>query len=306
MKRSPALILLFLVVFAGRISVVRAQEPAKAAVQSGTRSANPARPLTLPVAADSVKFIAIGDTGTGSRQQHEVAKIMLEYHEVFPYEFVIMMGDNLYGGETPADFKSKFEDVYKPLLDKGVKFYASLGNHDSSNQRLYELFNMKGEEYYKLKKGDVTFYALNSNYMDKNQLNWINTEMGTDTSKWKLVFMHHPPFSSGGKHGSSFDLRKTTEPLFLQHGVNAVFAGHEHFYERIKPQQGIYYFITGAGGKLRSGDVEKNSPLTAKAYDKDLSFMLVEIDKDLLHFQVISRTGETVDSAALARQKKQP
>ena len=85
--------------------------------------------------------------------------------------------------------------------------------------------------------------------------------------------------------------------------MNVVFAGHEHFYERVKPQKGIYYFISGSGGKLRKGDVKQNSPLTAKAYDTDMSFMLVEIAKDTMHFQVILRTGETVDSGVLPRQK---
>ena len=87
-----------------------------------------------------------------------------------------------------------------------------------------------------------------------------------------------------------------------KYGVNAVFAGHEHFYERLKPQKGIYYFISGAGGKLRPGDVKDNSPLTAKAFDKDMSFMLLEIVGDQMHFQVISRTGETVDSGVLTKQ----
>ncbi len=80
-------------------------------------------------------------------------------------------------------------------------------------------------------------------------------------------------------------------------------AGHEHFYERIKPQKGVYYFISGAGGKLREGDVKKNSPLTEKAYDKDMSFMLLEVAGDQLHFQVITRTGETVDSGVLTNAK---
>ena len=260
--------------------------------------------LTLPVADGSVKFLAIGDTGTGSKQQKELAQRMIEYRTVFPYEFVIMVGDNMYGGEKPADFKKKFQDVYQPLLDQGVKFYASLGNHDESNQRMYDLFNMNGDEYYRLKKGDVAFYALNSNYMDKRQIKWMEYELAKDTTKWKVAFFHHPPYSSGGKHGSSTDVREIVEPLFIKHGVDVVFTGHEHFYERIKPQHGIFYFITGAGGKLRSGDVKDNSPLTAKAYDKDLSFMLVEVVKDLMHFQVISRKGETVDSGALPRRER--
>lgn len=264
-----------------------------------------AQPLvTLPLASDSVKFLAIGDTGTGSRRQKELAKVMLDYHGVFPYEFVIMVGDNMYGGEKPGDFKSKFEDVYRPLLNQKIKFYASLGNHDESNQRLYELFNMNGDEYYRFKKGDIAFYALNSNYMDKRQIKWIEDEFGKDTSKWKIAFFHHPPYSSGGKHGSSTDLREIIEPIFVRTGVDVVFTGHEHFYERIKPQRGITYFITGAGGKLRRGDVKRGSPLTAKAFDKDLSFMLVEISRDLMHFQVISRKGETVDSGVIPRRER--
>jgi len=265
---------------------------------------NPAAPLTLPNRNDSVRFMVVGDTGTGSRQQHELAQLMVNYRRSFPFEFAVLVGDNMYGSEKAADYKKKFEDVYKPLLDQGVKFYASLGNHDESNQRFYEHFNMNGEEYYRFKKGNVSFYALNSNYMDKKQLGWLEDQLSKDTSEWKVAFFHHPPYSSGGKHGSEVELREVVEPLFVKYGVNIVLAGHEHFYERIKPQKGIYYFISGAGGKLRKGDVKKGSSLTAKAYDADMSFMLVELTKDAMHFQVISRTGETVDTGALPHQRR--
>ena len=266
--------------------------------------ANAPLKLSLPMKKDSVRFAVIGDTGTGTEKQKQLADWMLKYKQAYPYEFVLMMGDNMYGGESPADFKAKFEDVYKPLLNDNVKFYATLGNHDDANQRFYEYFNMNGEEYYVFKKGNVSFYSLNSNYMDKRQLKWIEEKFAEDTSDWKIVFFHHPPYSSGGKHGSEEELRKVVEPIFLKYGVNVVFAGHEHFYERIKPQQGIYYFISGAGGKLREGDVKKNSPLTEKAYDKDMSFMLLEIAGNEMHFQVISRTGETVDSGVILNARK--
>jgi hypothetical protein len=259
--------------------------------------------LTLPNKKDSLRFLAIGDTGTGTAQQKELAGVMLSYHSVFPYEFALMMGDNMYGGEKPADFKAKFEDIYRPLLDRKVTFYATLGNHDESNQRFYDHFNMKGEEYYRLEKGGVAFYSLNSNYMDKRQLKWFEDKLKADTAKWKIAFFHHPPYSSGGKHGSSLGLREVVEPLFVRYGVNVVLAGHEHFYERIKPQQGIYYFITGAGGKLRKGDVKDNSPLTANHYDADMSFMLFEVNGDEMHFQVISRTNQTVDSGVIVHQR---
>ncbi len=258
--------------------------------------------LTLPLQEGSVRFLAIGDTGRGNKEQNELAKVMVDYRKAFPYEFVIMTGDNIYYQEKAEDMKTKFENVYRPLLNDGVKFYATLGNHDESNQRFYEPFNMNGQEYYRIKKGEVAFYSLNSTYMDKRQLDWLQDELAKDTTKWKIAFFHHPPYSSGKRHGSDEKLREVVEPLFVKYGVDVVFAGHEHFYERIKPQKGIPYFITGAGGKIRKGDIKKNSPFTEKGFDTDLSFMLIEVWKDEMHFQVISRSGATVDSGVIKRK----
>ena len=85
------------------------------------------------------------------------------------------------------------------------------------------------------------------------------------------------------------------EPLFIQYKVDVALAGHEHVYERIKPQQGVYYFVSGAGGTLRKGDLRPGQ-YTAAGFDRDYHFMLFEIDGDEMHFQAISRTGATVDS----------
>jgi hypothetical protein len=267
-------------------------------------SSSDALHCSLPLKKGSVRFAIIGDTGSGSAEQQEVADMMSRYRQTFDFEFVLMLGDNLYGGESPKDYRKKFEDVYKKLLDAKIKFYAALGNHDTSNQRFYNDFNMNGNEYYRFKKGDVAFYSLNSNYMDKRQVKWLEDELSKDTSKWKICFLHHPPYSSGKKHGSDTELREVVEPIFLKYGVNIVLAGHEHFYERIKPQKGIYYIISGGGGKLRPGDVVKSSRLTEKAFDRDLHFILVEIVDDELHLQVISRAGKTIDSGILMNQKK--
>ena len=304
MKRITAsLVMIAVLIFGGLVenSFGQSVSPTHSKVSSSTTA--PVK-LTLPLKDGSVRFMVVGDTGTGSDKQQELADLMVRYRQVFPFEFALLMGDNLYQGESAEDYKNKFENVYKKLLDNQVKFYATLGNHDESNQRFYQYFNMNGEEYYRFKKGNVAFYSLNSNYMDKKQLKWLEDELAKDTSEWKICYFHHPPYSSGGKHGSETGLREVVEPIFVKYGVNAVFAGHEHFYERIKPQKGIYYFISGAGGKLRSGDVKKGSPLTEKAFDKDMSFMLLEVAGNQLHFQVISRTGETVDSGVLVNQGK--
>jgi calcineurin-like phosphoesterase family protein len=260
--------------------------------------------LTLPVKDGSVRFAVIGDTGSGTDKQRDVGAMMAQYRALFPFEFVLMMGDNLYGGEAPKDFEKKFSEPYKALLDNKVKFYASLGNHDQSLQVNYENFNMNGKEYYRFKKGNVAFYALNSNYMDKKQVEWLESELSKDTSEWKVCFFHHPPYSSAKAHGSDPQLREVVEPIFIKYGVNVVLTGHDHVYERIKPQKGIYYFVSGGGGKLRTGDVNDASPLMAKSYDRDLHFMLFEVAGDQMYFQAISRTGETIDSGVIVRMKQ--
>src|ERR1700752_2793140 len=87
-----------------------------------------AQELKLPNDKDSFHFAVIGDTGTGLRPQYEIASRLTDYRKTFPFDVVVMLGDNLYGGEKTSDFKKKFEEPYKALLDGGVKFYAVLGN----------------------------------------------------------------------------------------------------------------------------------------------------------------------------------
>ena len=259
-----------------------------------------AQEVSPPSAKDTVQFLAIGDTGTGDRAQYEVAAQLAKVRAVFPFTFAIMMGDNMYGNERTSDYAKKFELPYKPLLDAKVEFYASLGNHDDPNQRLYKPFNMNGERFYTFKKGNVRFFALDSNYFDRAQADWLEKALADSTEDWKICFFHHPLYSSGGRHGSEIDLRSQLEPLFLKYGVQVVFAGHEHFYERLKPQKGIYYFVNGGGAKLRSGDITKTA-MTAVGFDSDRSYMLVEIAGDVLTFQTLSRTGKRVDSGSIRR-----
>jgi 3',5'-cyclic AMP phosphodiesterase CpdA len=266
--------------------------------QSPAPSSAAAAQVTAPQEKDSVRFAVIGDTGTGTSSQYQVGERLTAARQMFPFEFVIMLGDNIYGSERPQDFVNKFEKPYKVLLDAKVPFYAALGNHDDPTQRYYKPFNMNGERYYTFTKGNARFFVLDSNYMDQAQLKWLETELSKANERWKVAYFHHPLYSSGERHGSEVDLRTQVEPLFIKHGVDVVFAGHEHFYERIKPQNGIYYFIEGGSAKLRKGDI-RTGPLTAAGFDTDFSFMLAELGKDAMQFQVLSRNGKPIDSGAL-------
>jgi hypothetical protein len=274
--------------------------PQAAPARIGTAAAADAPGETQPPRAkDSLRFAVIGDSGTGGRAQYEVGARLGGSLEVFPYELVLMLGDNIYGSERPQDFVLKFEKPYQAILGRKIPFYASLGNHDDPNQRFYEPFNMNGRRFYSFERKGVKFFALDSNYMDKDQQDWLARELSTSRERWKIAFFHHPLYSSGERHGSEVDLRAIVEPLFVKHRVSVVFAGHEHFYERLKPQQGIHYFTSGAAAKLRAGNI-RVGPLTEKGFDTDFSFMLIEIDGERMHFQSLSRRGRLVDSGTIA------
>ena len=262
--------------------------------------------LKLPLEKNSTRFAVIGDSGTGDRQQFDIAQRMLGYQDQVKYDFVIMLGDNIYGGHSASDFSQKFEQPYKPLLDRGVKFYASLGNHDDPNvERQYTPFNMNGQRYYKFKKGDVAFFVLDSNYMDPAQLSWVEQQLRDSNEKWKIAYFHHPLFNAGKHHGPDVDLRAQLMPLFQRYGVNAVFSGHEHVYERVKPVNNIYFFVLGSSGKLMTNDIKRTGELE-DSFDSDQTFMVVEISGDSLHYQVVSRQGKTIDSGTYSRQAPPP
>ena len=299
---NSAVRLAILLLLLGSVTTGHGLSPSPASVQA---PASGVPSTALPNRDGSLKFAVLGDFGTGGREQYQLADQMAKLHQRFPFELVILVGDNLYGSERASDFRRKFEVPYKPLLDAGVKFYASLGNHDARNQRFYKLFNMDGKLYYAFNapKQDVRFFALETTYPEPEQMAWIEKELKGSTDDWKIPFFHHPMYSSGERHGSDTRLRADLEPLFVQNDVSVVFTGHDHFYERVKPQKGIAYFVVGSGGKLRSGNIDSTSGLTASGFDRDLTFLAAEIFEDVLTFNAISRTGQVVDSGTITRRR---
>jgi len=147
----------------------------------------------------------------------------------------------------------------------------------------------------------VRFFVLDSNQLDPPQRAWLDDTLKQSQDEWKICYFHHPIYSDGGRHGSDVQLRVALEPVFTKYGVNLVFSGHDHIYERLVPQKGIAYFVAGSSGELRRGDV-KRSATTAAYFDQDQAFMLVEIAGSDCFFQAVSRTGAVVDSGAIHRQ----
>lgn len=260
-----------------------------------------AQQVTIGTHVGSLKFAVLGDFGTGERSQYEVAERMWQARAAFPFDLVLALGDNMYGRQQPRDFVTKFEQPYTLLLQAGVRFQAALGNHDRPENRDYTPYNMDGRRYYSFTRASTRFVVLDTNLMDPAQLAWFDATLATTSEPWKVVYFHHPLYSNGGRHGSNVELRVVLEPLLVKYGVQVVFAGHEHIYERLKPQRGVTHFVAGSGGQLRKGDAHV-AATTAAAFDQDQTFMLVEIAGDELRFQTISRTGVTVDSGVIARR----
>jgi Calcineurin-like phosphoesterase len=253
----------------------------------------------------SLTFAVIGDSGTGKTGQYAVARQMKTVFDQSRYGDVLMLGDNIYSDGAGKKFKKKFELPYTPLLSEGVKFYASLGNHDVRQglkaQTRYAHFNMDGQRYYTFTRGDglVEFFALDSTDMDGAQLAWLEGKLKSSTARWKVAFFHHPLYSSAKRHGSEMNLRAMLEPLFVRYQVNTVFSGHDHVYERIKPQQGVQYFVAGASGQLRKKGMLKDSQLTAVSNDEMHSFLLVQVNADEMRVEAIGENGSILDRVTI-------
>ena len=259
-----------------------------------------------PAPADPVRFAVIGDMGTGTTRQYETGARLNTERQRFPYAFVITVGDNIYGSQNEQNLRRKFELPYKSIIDAGIPFYAALGNHDGSIQVNYKLFNMNGRRYYTYEKGPVQFFALDSTFPTRVQLTWLEAALTESKAPWKIVYLHHPLYSSGLRHGPTEELQSNLEPLLTTFGVQVVFAGHEHFYERLVPRYGIYHFIAGSGGQLRSNGIRKGSKETAAGNDTDNVFLLVAIEGDTLSFEAVSRSGKVVDKGTIPRVPVRP
>ena len=256
--------------------------------------------------AEPFRFLAFGDMGTGDSNQYALANRMALYHDEHPFDTVLMLGDNIYPDGNPAHLPAKFEKPYAELLRRGVLFYAVLGNHDVRRGREaqinYPLFNMGGHAYRTFTKGDglVEFFALDSTDFDAAQQTWLTNALAASPARWKIAYFHHPLYSSARTHGSDTNLRAKLEPLFVRYGVAAVFAGHDHVYERTKPQQGIQHFVAGAAsGKLRRGNLDRKTPFFATGNDETNSFMAVEVTREQMTFAAIDTDGNLLDSGTI-------
>ena len=257
-------------------------------------------PLPMPQTRGGTIFGIMGDSGSGDEAQQAVAQAMLTYFNTarrFP--FVIMLGDNLYDD----DYTNEFLTPYKPLLDRGVKFYAALGNHDRDLEIHFKPFNMGDRDRYSFDEGNARFAVLNSNHpADPEQIKWFDSVYNDAGTKWRIAFFHHPLYSSGQHSAEGRDvIRPALEPALVRNKVNVVFSGHEHLYERIRPQKGIHHFVSGGGGrylyKVRPSEFDEVA-------ESEHHFMVAEIAGDRLLYEAISHAQKVMDCGIVYRTQE--
>ncbi|WP_177204600.1 metallophosphoesterase [Hymenobacter arizonensis] len=255
------------------------------------------------------RFAAIGDYGHASNSEEQVAELVKSWKP----EFVITLGDNNYeqGAASTIDenigrYYHEFIGAYRGRYGSGAatnRFFPSLGNHDTytrHGQPYLDYFSLPGNErYYDYVRGDVHFFVLNSDPSERDgtgstsrQAQWLKAEMAASRSRWKIVYFHHPPYSSG-THGSSPNMRWP----FREWGASLVLAGHDHHYERLVVD-GLTYCVNGLGGRSIYGTTVA-LPGSQVRYNADYGAQLIEASADSLRLRFITHTGKLVDAFTL-------
>jgi 3',5'-cyclic AMP phosphodiesterase CpdA len=277
--------------------------PSRLAVAAGATAVlwlAAAPPRGLAQQERQIRLVFMGDTGTGDANQYAVRDQLLRR----PPQFVFLLGDNIYTKGRPSLFKSRYDDVYAPVIARGTRFHAALGNHDVYECRAatysgplppnrdayrwrdpgcevddhldHDAFGYVNERRYYTVVTDSSaqplaeVFVLDSNTLgiaetllppagaDTAQVEWLDRALGVSRAQWKIVVMHHPPHTPTASNaflglgdGRIREVRLDNQigPILRKHGVDVVFSGHNHFYARMFPQEGIRYFVSGGGGR---------------------------------------------------------
>ena len=274
--------------------------------------------LATAVAQSSARFAVIGDFGSGSSSERDVANLVKSWTP----DFIVTVGDNNYpdGAASTIDanigqFYHNYIYPYTGSYGSGAsqnRFFPCLGNHDwlaSGATPYLNYFTLpNNERYYDFVWGPVHFFAIDSDPNEPNgtssnstQGNWLKNKLAASTAKWKIVYFHHAPYSSGAEHGSSTWMQWP----FQQWGATAVLSGHEHIYERFMIN-GFPYFVNGLGGESRYG-VASPLPGSVKLYNSDYGAMLVQANGTTsLQFQFYTRGGTLIDTYTIQSTQNPP
>ena len=259
-------------------------------------------------AQEIARFAVIGDYGSGDRNEEDVANLVKSWNP----EFIITTGDNNYPdgeastidnniGKFYAQFIYPYTGAYGPGSTSTNRFFPAMGNHDWDNnvgipsQPYTEYFTLPGNErYYDFIRGPVHFFMVDSDSREPDgitstsvQASWLRTRLAASTAQWKVVVLHHPPFSS-----------RTSWPKlqwpYKEWGASVVLSGHAHVYERII-KSGLPYITNGLGGDS-TGSFDTGLDGSVVRFGVNYGAMLVRVSNTSITFQFVTRSGVIIDT----------
>ncbi|MDP2292267.1 MAG: metallophosphoesterase [Actinomycetota bacterium] len=240
---------------------------------------------------------AAGDTGDAGSRLDSTGVAIERIGEQYPFDALLLLGDLVYPSGDPSKLQSLVDEPFAGVLDQGAELLAILGNHDvksdQGDQIMHDL-GMPGR-YWARTFGEVLVVGLDSTEMDDAaQLTFLESTLANSEANWKIVALHHPPYSAGYQ-GSSKDARRTFSPIFERYGVQLVLSGHDHDYQRSEPINGVTYVVSGAGsGTRRTGEDD----FTAVAYSF-IHFTDVAVFDDQLVIRAVDTAGRVADEATI-------
>ena len=243
-----------------------------------------------------VRLAAVGDFGDPGSRADATAAAVAAAGEWRRYDALVLLGDHVYPDGDPERLDETLFEPFAPVLDIGTELWPILGNHDvmdGHGAANVEALGMPGR-WYAERIADMLFVALDSNDLDDRQLAWLDEVLGDSDATWKIVALHHPPYSSGYQ-GSSLDARRLVSPIVERHGVQLVLSGHEHDYERSEPIDGVTYIVSGAGSQTRRSDMAE---FTAVAWSWH-HFLDISVHADRLAVRAVNQDGRIFDEVVI-------
>jgi 3',5'-cyclic AMP phosphodiesterase CpdA len=240
---------------------------------------------------------AVGDVGDGGSRIDATGAAAARVAQDEPFDALLFLGDNVYPSGDPSKLPDTVFDPFADVLAGGAELLAILGNHDVKagwGDEQMDALGMPGR-YWAVDEGDVLIVGLDSNEIDDPaQLRFLEDSLAATDATWRIVAVHHPPYSAGYQ-GSSLDVRETLAPYLEHYGVQLVLSGHDHDYQRSVEIDGVTYVVSGAGsGTRRTGEDD----FTAAAYSWH-HFVDIAIVGDQLDLRAVGQDGSVFDEVTL-------
>jgi 3',5'-cyclic AMP phosphodiesterase CpdA len=244
-----------------------------------------------------VHLAAAGDIGDSGSRIDATGAAVASLGRSDPYDALILLGDNVYPSGDPAGLAKTVFEPFKGVLDQGTDLLAIVGNHDAMGGNAEPQMRALGMPglWWSRTIGNVLIVGLNSNDADNpDQLAFLERTLARSDARWKIVALHHPPYSAGYQ-GSSVHVREVFAPLFAEYGVQLVLSGHDHDYQRSKPIDGVTYIVSGAAaGTRRTGEAS----FTAVSFSWH-HFLDIAAFPDRLVVRAVNQDGRVADEATL-------